>query len=433
MRTGIRILLLTALVILSGRTAAAQTARQDTLKELLRQVEILTGELEKAKLGKVAEEEGYERKFGMGPAASRVYQLKTAGISISGYGEVVYQNFAPEQDNGTPAATRDAIDYLRHITYLGFRFNDWLLFNSEIEFEHAKTGEGSPGEVAVEFGYIEAEISPALNLKAGMMLVPVGIINELHEPPTYHGALRPESEQRIIPSTWRGNGFGLVGTTQTGIGYKLYVIESLNAAAISSNGVRSGRQNGAQAVAENMALTGRLNYTGIPGLDVGGSFFLGKTGQGLTDANGSEIDAGYTLMSLHALFARRGLELRGFFATSSISDVTELNGALGLNGSSSVGESQSGYYITAAYDIMPHLSAGTVHYLAPFVQYESFDTQSDVPGGFSRNPARERTNLTVGATYKPHPNVALKVDFINRTDEAESAVDQFNVAVNYLF
>jgi hypothetical protein len=369
----------------------------------------------------------------MGPAASRVYHLTKTGVSIAGYGEVVYNNFSKEKDDGTASGRTDQIDFLRHITYFGFRFNDWLLFNSEIEFEHAKTGSGSPGEVSVEFGYIEAAINSALNLRAGMVLVPVGIINEFHEPPTFHGSLRPETEQQIIPTTWRTNGLGLVGATKHGIGYKLYLVESLNAARFSSSGIRSGRQNGAQALAEDLAIAGRLNYTGITGLDIGGSFFVGNTAQALTDTSGNDIDARVSLFSVHFMFARKGLELRGLFAQSKISDVAALNGALGLSGSGSIGSKQNGYYFTAAYDVLPLLIQGTTHYLAPFVQYEKLDTQSRVPFGFARNPARERTNISFGLAYKPHPNIAFKIDYINRDDKSDTAVDQFNAAVNYLF
>jgi hypothetical protein len=411
---------------------AQQATEQDTLRELMRRIDILTEEIEKAKLGEVAEIK-YESRFGMGPAASRVYQLTKTGVSLSGYGEVVYNNFASELDNGVATTRRDQIDYLRHVTYFGFRFNDWLLFNSEIEFEHAKTDPSSPGAVSIEFGYVEAMLHPAVNLRAGMVLVPVGIVNEFHEPSTFHGALRPETEQQVIPTTWRTNGFGFVGETKTGVGYKLYLIESLNAANFSSSGIRSGRQNGAQALAEDLAITGRLNFTGFTGLDIGGSFYVGNTAQSITDTTGNEIDARLTLFSLHFMFARKGLELRGLFAQSTISDVAELNAVRGLTGANSIGERQHGYYFTLAYDLLPLLAKGTTHYLAPFVQYEKLNTQAEVPAGFAKNRARERSNLSFGLTYKPHPNVAFKFDYINRDDKANTALDQFNVAVNYLF
>lgn len=426
------VLILTTMTLLTVSLRAQQPTRQDTLVELMRRIDILTEEIEKTKLGEVAGP-NYERRYGMGPAASRVYHLAKTGVSLAGYGEVVYENFSSEKDDGSDSGKADKIDFLRHVTYFGYRFNDRFLFNSEIELEHAKTGEGSSGEVSVEFAYIEAMLSKAVNFRAGMVLTPVGIINELHEPPIFPGTLRPEVERRIVPSTWRANGLGLVGEAATGLNYKIYVTESLRAAAFSSDGVRSGRQNGAKAVAENLAVSGRLGYSGIPGLDIAGSFFLGNTGQDLVDSAGNDIDAFYTLWSVHAIFARRGLELRGLFAQSTIDDVTKLNDALGLTGSSSIGEKQSGYYLTAAYDVMPLLVRGTTHYLAPYIQYEQLDTQDNVPSAFSKNPARKRQNFYLGLTYKPIPNIAFKIDYVNRDDDADSAVDQFNLAMNYLF
>ncbi len=425
-------LALLLLVTIPQLVLAQQPTKQDTLKELMRRLDLLTEEIEKTKLGAVANQE-YESQYGMGPAASRIYQVEQSGVSVAGYGEMVYQNFSEDRDDGSASGATNQIDFLRSIVYFGYRFNEWLLFNSEIEFEHAKTAEGAEGEVAVEFGFIEAQLHPAINFRAGMLLMPVGIVNELHEPPTFHGSLRPEAERRIIPSTWRANGFGFVGATKTGIGYKLYVTESLDASRFSSNGIRSGRQNGSKAIAEDLAVTGRLNYTGIPGLDFGGSFFLGNTGQAMVDSTGSDIDASVTMFALHFTLERRGLELRGLFAQSTIDDVARLNGALGLSGSKSIGETQNGFYLTAAYDVLPLLMPGTTHSLAPFIQYEQFNTQDEVPTGFAKNPARERTNLSLGLRYKPHPNVAFKADYINRDNEGNTAVDQFNLAVNYLF
>ncbi len=432
-RTKACALMFVTLCFIPSRTWAQASTRQDTLRELVRRIEILTEEIEKVKLGEVAEKRKYESRFGLGPAASQIYHLAKPGVSLAGYGEAVFEGFADEKDNGEPSGKTNQIDFLRQIVYLGFRFNDWLLFNSEIEFEHAQTGEGAEGEVALEFAYVEARLTPALHFRAGMMLVPVGILNELHEPPTFHGALRPETEQRIIPTTWRSIGLGFSGETSAGLGYKLYVVNGLNAAKFSSNGIRSGRQNGSKAIAEDFAVTGRLNYTGIPGLDVGGSFYVGNSGQGLTDPAGNQLDARVSLFAAHFMYGRRGLELRGLYAQSHVSDVPELNAALGLSGSASIGEDQRGFYFTAAYDLLPLLAKGTAQYLAPFVQFEKLDTQDDVPAGFAKDSARERTNLTVGLTYKPVPNVAFKLDFMNRDNEANTAVDQFNLAVTYLF
>jgi hypothetical protein len=139
------------------------------------------------------------------------------------------------------------------------------------------------------------------------------------------------------------------------------------------------------------------------------------------------------LLKFYGIFARRGLELRGRWAQSAIGDADSLNRLLKLTGSSTIGKKQTGFYVAAAYDILPLLAKGKTSALLPFVQYEKLNFQSEVPAGFSANAANERTNLTYGIALKPHPNVAFKLDYLNRRNEAQTAVAQFNVAVNYLF
>ena len=417
-------------LLLAGIPAFAQTARQDTLRELMRRLDILTEEIEKSKLGEVAART-YESRFGLGPAASQVYQLKKAGVSIAGYGEVTYQNFAQKNDADRPSGKTDEIDYLRHVVYVGYKFSDRILFNSEVEFEHASTGRR--GSVSVEFGYVDVQISSALAARAGMVLVPVGIINELHEPPTFYGSLRPETESAIIPTTWRTNGFGVVGSLKSGLGYRLYLIEGLNAAGFSASGIRGGRQSGSQSLAEDFALTGRVDYSGVAGLMVGASFYTGQSGQGLKNAAGHEIGGRTTLWALHGILARHGLELRGLLAQSTIGETDSLNRVLRFSGSNAIGKKQNGFYLTAAYDILPLFIKGKTSALLPFVQYEKLNTQSTLGSRFTANAANERTNFTYGLAFKPHPNVAFKLDYLNRRNKAQTAVNQFNAALNYLF
>ncbi|MBI2618987.1 MAG: hypothetical protein HYW57_02795, partial [Ignavibacteriales bacterium] len=252
MKYAVRFVIVAFFAALPGAELPAQEA--DSLKEIRRQIDILVEELERLKLGEVAEP-SYEAQRGLGPAAAKVYQLKKTGVSIAGYGEVVYENYAKERDDRAAANKPDKIDYLRNVIYVGFRYDDWILFNSEVEFEHGSTGKG--GEVSVEFGYVELMLSRLFNVRAGMVLPPVGIINEKHEPSTFFGSLRPQVERSIIPSTWRTNGIGSYGELGSSLNYRAYVVEGFNAKNFSdADGVRGGRQSGASARAENFGLTG---------------------------------------------------------------------------------------------------------------------------------------------------------------------------------
>src|SRR3990167_6246914 len=136
MRQIFRVMHFLSITIISSIAGYAQQTSADSLKEIQRQVDILVQEIERMKLGDVAEST-YEGVKGLGPAASRVYQLKKSGVSLAGYGEIVYENYATSREDGHDANKADKIDYLRNVLYVGYRFNDWILFNSEIEVEHA--------------------------------------------------------------------------------------------------------------------------------------------------------------------------------------------------------------------------------------------------------------------------------------------------------
>ena len=425
-------IILWILILTLSTVSFSQTTRQDTLKQLMRKVEILTKMLEKQRLGEVAYRE-YKNQFGLGPAASQVYRKKKSGVSLAGYGEIIYQNYNQKTDAGSLTDKKDQIDYLRNILYIGYKFNDRFLFNSEIEFEHALTGGGNPGEVALEFGYIDAILSPALAIRGGMVLIPVGIVNELHEPSTFYGTLRPQPERQIIPTTWRSNGLGIMGGTESGIGYRFYVVEGLNAASFSASGIRKGRQSGAKAIAEDLALTGRLEYMGIPGLTLGASFFAGNSGQGMKDSSGVSINARTILFAFHGILARKGFEIRALYAQTHVNETKRLNQFLGFNGSQSIGNKQYGYYLTLAYDVWPLISSAGQAQVYPYVQYEKINPQAEVPEGFASDPENVQSNLILGVMIKPISQIGLKVEFINRKNDAGTGLDQFNMGLTYLF
>ncbi len=411
----------------------SQPTLSDSLREVQRQIEILTQEIERMRLGEVAEEP-YEPQRGLGPAAARVYHLKKSGVSIAGYGEIVYENYSRKREDGGGANKPDQVDFLRNIIYVGYRFNDWILFNSEIEFEHGTTGKtdaaGKPiGEVSVEFGYIELMFSKQFNLRVGMVLPPMGIVNEKHEPSTFHGTLRPQVERVIIPSTWRTNGLGAYGELTPTLSYRAYIIEGLNAKNFSdSEGIRGGRQSGAKALAEDLAVTSKIEYSGFFGSILGASFYYGNSGQGATDSLGT-IKAATTLLSLHGEFAWAGLELRALYAHVNVDQARRVSNLA----KKTVGSEMNGWYAVAAYDIVPFFAPGSEHYLAPFLQYEQLNTQAAVASGFTASKVNDRASIVAGLTYKPHPNVAFKFDYRQNRTESKTGINQWNLAVNYLF
>jgi len=406
---------------------AASSGGTERLAELERRIDILAAEIEKLRLGETAVAAD-SSVFGLGPAASKVYR-STGGVSIGGYGELLYENYAADRDDGTAPGKTDQADMLRAIVYFGYKFSDRLLLNTEVEFEHGTTSDGT-GEVSVEFAYLDYLWRDEVNLRGGMVLLPVGLVNELHEPTVFLTAKRPGVEQAIIPTTWRENGFGLFGE----IGdwsYRTYLVNGLDGSGFAASGLRGGRQKGAKARAEDLAWTGRVDYQGVAGLTVGVSGYIGDSGQGRRGTDGALLNVRTALLEAHADWRFRALTVRGLVVRAEVDDVAALNASLGLTGDRSVGTELAGGYLEAGYDILA--GRGGTAALTPFARWEYFDTQRAVPSGFARNPANDVEILTLGVAYKPLPQVVLKADWQDVDNAAGTGVDQFNVALGYIF
>jgi hypothetical protein len=424
-----RLNLIVGLGALMAGPAMAQERDTTDLKRLEAQVEAITRELEELRLGRDLVVEADTSVSGFGPAASKVYKVRQ-GVSIGGYGEILYEDFAGTREDDAPSGATDRLDALRAIIYVGYKFSDKVLFNSELEFEHGSTEDG--GSVSIEFAFLEYRLSPRFGLRGGLLLAPMGFINEIHEPPAFLGARRPETERQIIPSTWRENGIGFFG----GVGdlsYRAYLVNGFDATGFDDSGLREGRQNGAEAKAQNFGGVGRIDYNGVPGLAIGTSAYLGNSGQGavLPSDPSRAIGARTFIWEGHAQYQLRGFDLSGLLAISTLDDAAEINELNGLSGDASVGERLLGWYLQGGYDLLRRSRSG--HQLVPYLRYEQINTQHEVPTGFGANPANERRFVTVGTMWKPLPNVSVKADYQVVSNEADTGVNQLNVNLGYLF
>jgi hypothetical protein len=411
---------------------AAPAGDRARLAEIERQIEILAKEIEQLKVGEAAAPAataGGSRLLGVGPAAAKVYGKN--GVSVGGYGETAYSNFAASRQDGEASQLQSQVDVLRGVLYFGYKFDDHWLVNTEWEVEHAVTASDKGGEVEVEFAYLDYLFSEALRARAGLVLVPMGLINELHEPPTFLGTLRPDVEQRLIPSTWREIGGGVYGSAGR-FAYRLYAVNGLNSQGFSAEGIGEGSGEGSEALAENWAVTGRLDWTPAEGVLVGASFFTGDSGQGRSTPSGSSFSGRTTLFDVHADWKWRGLWLRGLYVHTSVSDAAAINQANAFAGDESVGSRQWGWYLQGGFDVFS-LKASARASLTPFLRYERFDTQASVPEGYDRDPENDATVLTLGAVFKPIDPIAIKLDWQRRTNKARTGVDQWNVGLGYLF
>jgi hypothetical protein len=377
---------------------------EDRLTEIERRLEILAEEMEDLKVGEAAVKVSRDRTIsGLGPAASKVYQ-KDQGVSVGGYGEALLEFFDDSRDDGSESGSVDRFDFLRAVVYFGYKFSDRWIFNSEIEFEHASTSEG--GSASVEFAYLDYLYRDELNMRVGLVLLPMGWLNELHEPTVYLG--------------------GALG----GFDYRTYVVNGLDVSGFSAKGLRGGRQKGAKTKAEDFAWVGRLDFTGAPGLTAGLAGYFGGSGQDLEDASGQSIPVGTSILDLHVEYRYHGLELRGLWVRAELDDVARLNEALGYEGNQSVGETLEGGYLQAGYDVLAGRGKSS---LTPYLRWEQINTQQEVPHGWSANPANDEELLTLGLAYQPIEQLTFKAEYQNIDNEAGTGVDQFNLSMGYIF
>jgi hypothetical protein len=413
-----------------GETKSAANEKDD-IKEVSRKTDILSEAVEKLRTQLVIPEEPeLKSEYGLGPAASKVYHVDK-GLSLGGYGEGRYQAFVSDADG-----KKDNADLVRFVLYAGYKFTDNILFNSEIEFEHASSGKN--GEVSMEFAALDFFFDPKVNIRAGLVLLPMGFINTLHEPPFFFGNNRPEVERRIIPSTWRENGAGLFGQLLPGLTYTAYAVNGLKASGFTSEGIRGGRQSGSKALAEDWASVTRVMYVppSMPELLFGGSMYLGNSGQDQIFAVpvGDEItfqkvNAFTQLYEAHMQWKYKGWKFRALGAWGHIDNAGTLSAAKG----ETIGKSNFGWYTEIGYNVLPLLFPETSQYLAPFFRFEKLDPIATAPAGFPDIENLDRQIVQFGLQYKPIPNVVIKADYRNFTAKRGSVADDFNLGFGFIF
>lgn len=325
--------------------------------------------------------------------------LSGANTTIGGYGELHYNNL----DGKT-----DSVDLHRFVLFFGHEFSDKWRFFSELEVEHALSGDDKPGEVELEQAFVEYDINPDHHVLAGLYLVPVGIINETHEPPTFYGVERNVIEKNIIPATWWEAGIGLNGELSPGWKYDVMLSSGLETSAANSYKIRNGRQKVAKAVAENGAFTGRIRYTGIAGLE------LGLSGQHQQDLTQTE-DISANMLEVHVDYQRNGFGLRALYASWWLDDGPALTGPAAIGA-----DRQSGFYVEPSYKF--RLLSGEADV---FARYQEWNNRA---GG----DADDNEQIDIGLNYWPVEDVVFKFDYQFQNETAGDH-DGFNLGIGYQF
>jgi len=417
----------------SGTGDGEEEARQ--IEEMKEEIETLADEVGRLEsIFAVPEELELESFNGLGPAASKVYK-RDRGLSIGGYGEVRLRTFHNKDDDDQD----DIFDALRAVLYVGYKFNDNWVVNSEFEFEHG--GTGGNGSVSTEFLTVDYLWKDELNARVGLVLLPMGFINEIHEPTFFYGAERPEVERLIIPSTWRENGAGIFGRVADRVSYRAYVVNGFKGEDFSSSGLRGGRQKGSKALANDFAFVARVDVDVMPGLLVGGSVYTGQSGQGGDVVDPNDInntldlpDALTTIYELHAQYRGHGASLRALWTEAYINEAGRLSRALGKAADASIANQMRGWYVEAAYDIMPLIHEETRMSLEPYFRFESYDTQRDVADlSFQRDKSKDINLYTAGLQFKPISQVVFKLDYRHFDPDHGHRADQVQALVGYVF
>ena len=394
---------------LSPLTVAAQSTIEQKIDALQQEVERL-------------KQESRLRKEQAAPAAGADAGSAT---SIFGYGEFNYNRYRDSERTSKA-------DLRRFVIGFGHRFSDELSFQSELEIEHAIASAADRGEVAMEQAYLNYRFSDAANVKGGLFLIPLGILNETHEPPTYYGVERNEVETRIIPTTWRELGFGLHGLVGQGFKYDAGITTGFNSGKLDdpSTGIRSGHQEGQLADAKDLSVYGALNYQ-APGLLVGGGLFTGNTGQnGQANSALKGVAARLTLWDVHAKYSIAGFDLQALYAAGTLGDADKVNAVTSTAATPfAAPKSLKGWYGQAAYHVYRR---GDLD-VAPFVRLERFDIrqQEDAALGLFQDPKNLERVQTIGVNFKVHPQVVLKTDIQHY--KVDSTRNRFNIGLGYMF
>lgn len=376
-RTSSRRLACALTALLATGPLMAQDPQTDALLERIEAQEARIAELERQQR---ATDEAVEATVdyveGIGAAD------RESATTIGGYGELHYNNLDADADG----ADVEEIDFHRFVLFLSHRFSERIRFFSEVELEHSLSGDGEPGEVELEQAFVDIRLRDSLSAKAGLFLLPVGLLNETHEPPTFYGVERNDVESIIVPSTWWEAGGGFSGRLENGIAWDVAMHSGLAMPTAGGNAyrVRSGRQKVAEALASNWAYTARVRYTGLPGLELGAAY---QYQSDPSQIGGDGLDSG-RLLTAHAVYQIDDFSLKALYGAWRFDGVAvEAAGA----------DRQDGWFVEPAYRLSPRWGV--------YARYEEVD---------AARAADQFSQVEAGFNFWPHPDVVLKFDYRQR-------------------
>lgn len=418
-----------AIAIATGLASGAfcNTAYSSTNEQLEAQIKAMQQQLDamKAELEKMKSQSAATTPAQSTPIAAPVATESNRSPTLFGYGELTYSK--PSDSSADATA-----DVARFVIGLEYQFDEKTHLNTELEVEHAVSSSSDPGEIEVEQAYIDHEIHDGVYAKAGLFLIPVGLLNENHEPTRYYGVFRNFVETSIIPTTWREGGIAIQGNTANGLrwdaglttGFDLSKWDFSSESEAAESPLGSIHQELALARAKDVSIFAALNYTGINNLKLGASIFTGGASQGQLNTS-SHI----TLWETHARWTPGNADLSALYARGSISNTSAINTTM-VGNPTLIPESFFGWYLQAAYRLWQQ-----DHYsFNPFIRYERFNTASSyatIAAGLTPTTLPDQKAFTTGFNFNIADGVVLKADYVSMKDSSIS--NRFDLGLGYQF
>ena len=397
-----------SLLVLSAMTGLAQAAEPDTI--------------------------GYD-KFRFGGYGEVVANFKDYGIN----------RFYGHQE-GNAKQHHNTISVPRFVLAFDYKFTPKWILGAEIEFEYGGTGTSyelentengeyeteveKGGEVALEQLHITRMIVPEFNIRAGHLIVPVGLTNEHHEPINFFGSSRPEGESTIIPCTWHETGIEFLGKFGKGYGtfdYEAMIVTGLNANGFDRNKwVRGGKQGLFEG--DNFtspAYVARLNYTGVPGLRIGGSIYYCANAGANSDKLITYDEIGkipVTIYSVDAQYINKYLTARVNYLSGNIGHADKVgakNGKLsnksGYSRLTPIAKRAVSYNAEIGFNLKSICGGGKrFPVIYPFAQYEYYNPQEKGEGMDVMDARCQVSKWNFGINWKALPNLVVKADYTTR-------------------
>ncbi|MEO5977501.1 MAG: hypothetical protein ABIQ21_10125 [Chryseolinea sp.] len=350
---------------------------------------------------------------------------------ISGYGQAkVEYDFRLKTGNA---------NLTRNVLFLGHKFNNRIYFFSELELENAKVTNGNPaGEISMEQLFIKFSINRDMYLQAGLFIPRIGIINENHLPTTFNGNDRTFVETFVIPATWRELGVGLYGRIRSipGLNYSFAVMNGLKSSNFrNGNGIADGKQEGSNATAANVAVTGSLLYYIKSWRVQASGYYGGSAGLVKRQADSLRLQSGafgtpVGVVEADVQYHNNGVSFKALATMVNIRDAFEINRAYASNTPGTM----VGAYAELGYNFYQLINQEARKNLILFFRQEFIDLNSKIPNNGIGNGINRKSYSVAGITYQPVSGVIIKVDYVLRnTDERNNdlIVTQFPQLLPY--